>query len=141
MSGSHYGSTTYDECALQCVQDNLDQGKRKSPRFINPHRLFHGVWTPQWLEERTEVSEKAKKLYAYLAYFAGCKGYAWPTFNTLADRLHVSRRHMIRLVKELSAHGLILSPTSTTRERAVVQTTTASSGIRWMQTNEDAGIS
>ena len=29
--------------------------------YINPHRLFHGVWIPQWLEERPEVSEKAKK--------------------------------------------------------------------------------
>jgi hypothetical protein len=42
-------------------------------RFINPHRLFHGVWLPQWLEERPEISEKAKKLYAYLTYFAGGK--------------------------------------------------------------------
>jgi hypothetical protein len=29
------------------------------------------MWLPQWLEERPEVSEKAKKLYAYLTYFAG----------------------------------------------------------------------
>jgi hypothetical protein len=26
-----------------------------------PHRLFHGVRMAQWLEERPEVSEKAKK--------------------------------------------------------------------------------
>ena len=52
-------------------------------RYINPHRLFHGVWLPQWLEERPEVSEKAKKLYAYLTYFAGGKGYAWPSFKIL----------------------------------------------------------
>jgi hypothetical protein len=76
--------------------------------IYQPHRLFHGVRMPQWLEERPEVSEKAKKLYAYLTYFAGGKGYAWPTFNTLAERLHASRRHVIRLVKELSTHRLIL---------------------------------
>jgi hypothetical protein len=63
---------------------------------------------PQWLEEGPEVSEKAKKLYAYLTYCAGGKGYAWPTFNMLAERLHASRRHVIRLVKELSTHRLIL---------------------------------
>jgi hypothetical protein len=62
---------------------------------------------PQWLEERPEVSEKAKKLYAYLTYFAGSKGYAWPSFNHLAEKLHVSRRYVIRLVQELSAHRLI----------------------------------
>jgi hypothetical protein len=66
MSGSHCGSITYDECALECAQEKLEQEHRKSRRFINPHRLFHGVWLPQWLEERPEVSEKAKKLYAYL---------------------------------------------------------------------------
>jgi hypothetical protein len=75
--------------------------------FINPHRLFHGVWLPQWLEERAEVSEKAKKLYAYLTYFAGGRGYAWPSFNHLAEKLHISRRYVIRLVRELSAHRLI----------------------------------
>ena len=62
---------------------------------------------PQWLEERPEVSEKAKKLYAYLTYFAGGKGYAWPSFNHLAEKLHISRRYVIKLVQELSARGLI----------------------------------
>jgi sarcosine oxidase delta subunit len=76
-------------------------------RFINPHRLFHGVWLPHWLEERPEISEKSKKLYAYLTYFAGGKGYAWPSFNHLAEKLHVSRRYVITLVQELSAHQLI----------------------------------
>ena len=80
---------------------------RQAPQFINPHRLFHGVWLPEWLEERPEVSEKAKKLYAYLTYFAGGKGYAWPSFNHLAEKLHISRRYVIKLVQELSAHGLI----------------------------------
>ena len=80
---------------------------RQAPQFINPHRLFHGVWLSEWLEERPEVSEKAKKLYAYLTYFAGGKGYAWPSFNHLAEKLHISRRYVIKLVQELSAHGLI----------------------------------
>ena len=65
------------------------------------------MWLPQWLEERPELSEKAKKLYAYLTYFAGGKGYAWPSFNHLATKLHISRRYVIKLVQELSAHGLI----------------------------------
>lgn len=78
-------------------------------KFFNPHRLLHGVWLPQWLEDHFEVSEKAKKLYAHLGltYFAGGKGYAWPTLNTLAEKLHVSRRQVIRLVNELSEHRLI----------------------------------
>jgi Helix-turn-helix domain len=69
--------------------------------------LIPRVWLPEWLEERPEISEKAKKLYAYLTYFAGGKGYAWPSFNHLAERLHISRRYVIKLVQELSAHRLI----------------------------------
>jgi Helix-turn-helix domain len=76
-------------------------------RFINPHRMFHGVWLPQWLEERPEISERAKKLYAYLTYFAGGKGCSWPSFGLLAVKLHCSRGHVMRLVQELSTHRLI----------------------------------
>jgi len=56
MSGSSWKSRTYDECA----QDSSGQEHHAPRQFINPHRLFHGVWMPQWLEERPEVSEKAK---------------------------------------------------------------------------------
>jgi hypothetical protein len=106
-------------------------------RLINPHRLFHGVWLPHWLEERPEISEKSKKLYAYLTYFAGGKGYAWPSFNHLAEKLHVSCRYVITLVRELSAHQLI----------AVTHVNNPTEGHRtnhyqflwhpWMQTAED----
>ncbi len=74
---------------------------------FNPHRQFHGTWIPQWLDERSEVSERAKKLYAYLTYFAGGKGRAWPSYTTLAEKLHVTRRHVIRILCELSEHQLI----------------------------------
>ncbi len=74
---------------------------------FNPHRAFYGVWIPQWLEEREEVSEKAKKLYAYLTFFAGGQGRAWPSYNTLAEKLHVSRRYVIQLIGELCTHRLI----------------------------------
>jgi hypothetical protein len=85
-------------------KDELETSQR---HFINPHRLFHGVWLPKWLDERPEVSEKAKKLYAYLTYFAGGKGCAWPSFGHLGEKLHVSRRYVIKLAQELSAHRLI----------------------------------
>jgi hypothetical protein len=88
-------------------QDLASLSARKG-RLINPHRLFHGVWLPQWLEERAEVSEKAKKLYAYLTYFAGGKGHAWPSLKHLGEKLHVSRRYVIKLVQELSTHRLII---------------------------------
>ena len=93
---------------MKSSEQDFDSFPAAKSCFINPHRIFHGVWLPQWLEERAEVSEKAKKLYAYLTYFAGGKGYAWPSFKHLGEKLHVSRRYVIELVKELSAHRLII---------------------------------
>jgi hypothetical protein len=110
---------------------------RQTPHLINPHRLFHGVWLPQWLEERQEISEKAKKLYAYLAYFAGGKGYAWPSFNHLAERLHVSRRYVIKLVQELSAHRLITATHVSNPSRGHCTNQYRFLWHPWMQTAED----
>ena len=94
-----------DQMLVARTREEANTARRSG--FINPHRLFHGVWLPQWLEERPEVSEKAKKLYAYLTYFAGGKGCSWPSFGLLAEKLHRSRRHVMRLVQELSKLRLI----------------------------------
>jgi hypothetical protein len=110
---------------------------RQAPQFINPHRLFHGVWLPQWLEERPEVSEKAKKLYAYLTYFAGGKGYAWPSFNHLAEKLHISRRYVIKLVQELSANGLITATNVNNPAKGHCTNHYRFLWHPWMQTTED----
>jgi len=109
-----------------------------TPRFINPHRLFHGVWIPQWLEERPEVSEKAKKLYAYLTYFAGNKGYAWPSFRVLSEKLHCSRRHVVRVVQELSAHRLIEVTNVSNPTRGHCSNYYRFLSHPWMQTKADA---
>ena len=111
--------------------------RQQYPRFINPHRLFHGVWLPQWLEERPEVSEKAKKLHAYLTYFAGGKGYAWPSFNHLAAKLRVSRRYVIELVQELSAHGLIAATNVSVPTKGHCTNYYRFLWHPWMQTVED----
>ncbi len=110
---------------------------QEAHRFINPHRLFHGVWLPQWLEDRPEVSEKAKKLYAYLTYFAGGKGYAWPSFNHLAGKLHISRRYVIKLVHELSAHGLIAATNVSVPTKGHCTNHYRFLWHPWMQTVED----
>ena len=109
----------------------------ETPQLINPHRLFHGIWLPQWLEERQEVSEKAKKLYAYLTYSAGGKGHAWPSFNYLAEKLHVSRRYVMKLVQELSAHRLITATHVSNPSRGHCTNHYRFLWHPWMQTAED----
>ena len=140
MRGSHCESTTYDECAFQCVQDKSALERQGPRRFINPHRLFHGVWIPQWLEERSEVSEKAKKLYAYLTYFAGGKGYAWPSFKILAEKLHCCRRHVVRLIQELSTRRLITVTNVSNPERGHCANYYRFLWHPWMQTERDASF-
>ena len=98
------------------------------------------MWLPQWLEERPEVSEKAKKLYAYLTYFAGGKGYAWPSFKILAEKLHCSRRHVIRLVQELSAHRLITVTNVSNPEHGHCANYYRFLWHPWMQTERDASF-
>jgi hypothetical protein len=98
------------------------------------------VWIPQWLEERAEVSEKAKKLYAYLTYFAGGKGYSWPSFGQLAERLHCSRRHVMRLVQELSAHRLITVTNVSNPERGHCANYYRFLWHPWMQNERDASF-
>jgi hypothetical protein len=98
------------------------------------------VWLPQWLEERSEVSEKAKKLYAYLTYFAGGKGYAWPSFKILAEKLHCSRRHVVRLVQELSAHRLITVTNVSNPERGHCANYYRFLWHPWMQNERDGSF-
>ena len=95
---------------------------------------------PQWLEERPEISEKAKKLFAYLTYFAGGKGYSWPSFALLAEKLHCSRRHVMRLVQELSAHRLITVTNVSNRERGHCANYYRFLWHPWMQNERDASF-
>jgi Helix-turn-helix domain len=88
----------------------------------------------------SEVSEKAKKLYAYLTYFAGGKGYAWPSFNILAEKLHCSRRHVVRLVQELSAHRLISVTNVSNPERGHCANYYRFLWHPWMQTERDSSF-
>ncbi|MGB7794048.1 MAG: helix-turn-helix domain-containing protein [Terrimicrobiaceae bacterium] len=122
------------------MKNHSVSSQRGTPRFINPHRLFHGVWLPQWLEERPEVSEKAKKLYAYLTYFAGGKGCSWPSFGLLAEKLHCSRRHVMRLVQELSTHRLITVTNVSNPERGHCANYYRFLWHPWMQNERDASF-
>jgi len=83
-----------------------DGGERLLP-YINPYRLFTGSLVPNWLLERTEVSQGAKLAYARLSQHAGKNGFAWPKRETLAAELGVTPRQIDRYLKELDAHRLV----------------------------------
>ena|GEM_PF-2447416 len=128
----------------KCVTNRSQKRQKFAPSLapgnvFNPHRLFRGTWTPEWLDERREVSERAKKLYAYLTYFAGSKGRAWPSYARLAEKLHVTRRHVIRLLSELSEYRLIRVTHVNDPKRGCRANIYEFLWHEWMQHPEDQG--
>lgn len=75
--------------------------------YINPWRLFRGSIIPEWLEVRTDVGPAAKLVYARLMRYAGRCGVAWPTLETLAESMGISRRTVCYALDELRSAGLI----------------------------------
>jgi len=78
-------------------------------RRINPYKLFVGSFIPNWLLERTDISDSAKLLYARLSQYAGENGYAFPLIETLAKETGASVATVKRGLTELKDHGLIES--------------------------------
>lgn len=80
-----------------------------APKYIvfNPWKLFRGLYVPEWLAERPEVSPGAKLCYGRLLRYAGRKGVAYPSVRTLGKALGVSERQVSRYLSELRKHGLI----------------------------------
>jgi DNA-binding transcriptional ArsR family regulator len=76
---------------------------------INPYRLFVGSFVPNWLLERTDISDSAKLLYARLSQYAGENGFAFPLIETLAKETGASVATVKRGLTELKEHGLIES--------------------------------
>lgn len=75
---------------------------------INPWRLFHGVFVPNWLVRLDDVSAGAKLCYGRLAQYAGRKGVAEPDQARLASELGVGDRMVRRYLSELVEKGLIV---------------------------------
>jgi DNA-binding MarR family transcriptional regulator len=74
---------------------------------INPYKLFHGAFIPNWLLQRTEVSVGAKLCYARLCQYAGNKGFCYPQHKIIATELGVNISSVKRHLKELVDFSLI----------------------------------
>lgn len=76
-------------------------------KFINPYKLFHGAFIPNWLLRRTEISASAKLCYARLCQYAGRRGVCFPSQESLADEIGTNSRQIRRLLDELIKYNLI----------------------------------
>ena len=73
----------------------------------NPYKLFYGIFVPDWLAPRTEISWGAKACFGKLAKFAGKNGVAYPFQDKLAEALGIQKRQIQRYLKELQNYKLI----------------------------------
>jgi len=75
--------------------------------YINPYKIFNGVWLPIGLLERTELSQGAKLCYALLCKYAGENGICYPSQETIAKDIGIKKRQAIRYIRELINNKVI----------------------------------
>lgn len=80
-------------------------------RRINPYKLFHGSFIPEWLEERPtkEISLGAKLIYARLSRYAGKGGDCFPKLDEISKATGICLRQVKHYIKELKKLKLIES--------------------------------
>src|SRR5262245_57464039 len=100
------GGTTVRTGSSSAWRGSIHKGATMSKR-INPYKLFVGCFLPNWLVRRQEISQGAKICYARLAQYAGDKGYAYPSQETLAGELGVCSRQVRNYLDELVKARLI----------------------------------
>lgn len=77
------------------------------PAYINPYRKFKGIFVPDWLLVRPELSPAAKLCYGLLMRHAGKNGICQISLPTLAGELNITIRSTIRLINSLKKYYLI----------------------------------
>lgn len=77
-------------------------------QIINPHLMFTGVFIPNWLLLRSEISSSSKFVYAMLCWCANKKtGAAFPSQETIATALGISERTVRYALVELVKNELL----------------------------------
>lgn len=56
---------------------------------------------------RKDLSSASKILFACLRFYQGQRGYCWPTTETLAAEIGLSKQQVLRAIKQLEAAGLL----------------------------------
>lgn len=74
---------------------------------INPYKLFHGSFIPEWLMTTGIVSSNAKIIYARLCRYAGENGRCYPKLDELAAEVGMPLNTMRRALDELIEQGMV----------------------------------
>ena len=76
---------------------------------FNPYKKFNGIFIPDWLAVRREISQGAKIAYGRLLRYAGKDGKCYPSIDKLANDIGVKKRQVAGYLKELKELKLIES--------------------------------
>lgn len=85
----------------------------KPGQLYNPWKMFVGSFVPNALMRCPDISSTAKLVFARLCQYAGQRGEAFPTQETLAAEVGVSEDRVYRILKDLEEFGLVkvIAPT------------------------------
>ena len=92
-------------------------------KFFNPYKNFVGSFIPNCLLQYRELSSSAKLLWARLAQYAGENGYCYPSQQTLADELGLSKQQILNLLQELEKKQFIYREVPKGKDRLFHKTT------------------
>ena len=81
--------------------------------IFSPYQQFHGLFLPNFLLRRREISSDAKLLYTQMALIMGESKELHVSFDFISDDLGISANILQDAYKELESYKLIKSTTST----------------------------
>ena len=76
-------------------------------QVFNPHGLFTGVFIPNCLVKYKGISSTAKMCWGRLKQYAGKDGAAFPSQETLAEEIGISKRQCVNVLNVLEKQGFI----------------------------------
>ena len=93
-------------------QDNLlTKDIKQNMRHINTFAPIEGVFLPDWLKRRRELTGTAKLLYALLRHHGNHDGSAQMKPSEMSEQMGSDMTTLTRALMELISHGLVVALT------------------------------
>jgi hypothetical protein len=85
---------------------------------FNPYQQFYGLFLPNFLARRVEISSDAKLLYAQMVLMMGGNNQLHVSFEFISDEIGISVSHLQSAYKELEQYAMIKTYTSSTEGKS-----------------------
>jgi len=85
---------------------------------FNPYQQFHGLFLPNFLAKRRELSSDSKILYAQMVLMMGGNRELHVSFDFISDEIGMSISDLVTAYEELEKYSLIATTLSNTGEKS-----------------------